>query len=379
MSEKTTQWIEIDPCDTLFFKGTESMVAGENHEARTMFPPMPTTLTGAIRTALLAQHGITPKHYRDNPEQCQQLCPQLGKAEKPGFSITGPLLLLNATVLYPAPAHWMANIDDPKEDGAEITVQAGKPLATRHPDTSEQQGDESRASAAKTVPGLQTKNQPGLCGSVARPFWIMRPVAETMKPLTGYWVTAPCFAELASGKGTLVLRNNLQNLAGATAELIPAPALFQREERVGIALNRNRTVKDGHLYATQHVRLSAGVKLLVAMVSEHPCALADTGILQLGGEQRMCTYRLVSAPELPERKTGQYYYTLSPLPYADLPDTLQGRPRASGKLLRIGGWDMQKGFHKPLSAWFPAGTVITKNQQDNQQDSGQFLTACITI
>lgn len=31
-----TTWLEIEPADTLFFRGAESMEAGENHEADTI-------------------------------------------------------------------------------------------------------------------------------------------------------------------------------------------------------------------------------------------------------------------------------------------------------------------------------------------------------
>lgn len=352
MSERARQWIEIDPCDTLFFRGTESMVAGENHEAQTMFPPMPATIIGAIRTALLGQQHIAPRQYIDNPGQWQQQCPLLGTPEKPGFSLVGPLLTINSVALYPAPAHWMADLADNAKDGSEITVQAGEVLAD---------------------------SMPGLCGSVARPFWIRRPCAANMKPLAGYWVTAACFPQLASNKGTLILRTKPHKIRISDTALIPLTSLMRREERVGIALTKNRTVKSGHLYATRHIRLVSGVKLLAAIESDHPCNLQPAGVLQLGGEQRICAYRLVAAPALPDTETEKekekYYYALSPLP-ADLPDSLQTMPRASGKLLRVGGWDMQKGFHKPLSAWFPAGTVI---QQNTEQDNSGRIPGCISI
>ena len=76
-------WIEIDPLDTLFFGGTESMVAGENHEADTMFPPMPATLTGAVRSAILGQKGILPAEYLDEPEKWLA---RYSKVEKGGVS-----------------------------------------------------------------------------------------------------------------------------------------------------------------------------------------------------------------------------------------------------------------------------------------------------
>ncbi len=338
-------WIEIDPLDTLFFRGTESMVAGENHEADTMFPPMPATLTGAVRTAILGQKGILPAEYCDEPEQWVARYPLLGLPEKPGFTIVGPLFRSGDTTLYPAPAHWMADLNDDDIDGKKVSIQAGQPFDDR---------------------GL------GLTGSVPSPFWTHQPVSSDMKSLTGYWVTTPSFKEMLSGEGSLVLRKKCAELRKEEAAFISVSDLFQREERVGIALTRMRTAKEGHLYASVHVRLQPGVRILAGLHSEHPSCLDPVGVLQLGGEQRMCRYTFVKAPDLPDKKDGTLLFALSPLP-ARLPEVLQAQPRSSGKLLRIGGWDMKKQFHKPLRAWLPAGTVIIKNEL------GVQLPECISI
>lgn len=91
----TTTWLAIDPVDTLFFRGAESMEAGENHEVDTMFPPMPATITGAIRTAVLRQNGIAPADYLKNPATWQRQYPLLGIPNQPGFSLIGPLFLVD--------------------------------------------------------------------------------------------------------------------------------------------------------------------------------------------------------------------------------------------------------------------------------------------
>lgn len=340
-----THWLEIEPVDTLFFRGTETMVAGENHEADTMFPPMPATLTGAIRTALLGQKKITPAAYLNEPGKWKEQYPLLGTPEKPGFTIVGPLFRIGETTLYPAPAHWMVDLDDNAANGSKVKIQAGQPFVDK---------------------GL------GLTGSVNSPFWTFQPVSSDMKLPSGYWVTSHCFEEMASGSGSFVLRKKCAELKSEEAALLSMNDLFHREERVGIALTRKRTAKEGHLYASVHVRLQFGVRLLVGMKSKHSCCLAPQGVLQLGGEQRMCVYLLAHAPKLPSRPDGKLLFALSSLS-VELPEALQDQPRSSGKLLRIGGWDMKKQFHKPLRAWLPAGTVITKNE------IGAALPECISI
>lgn len=350
MTEQQRQWIEMEPVDTLFFRGTESMVAGENHEAQTMFPPMPTTITGALRTALLTQQDISPQAYIRDPGRFTGKHPFLGTPARPGFQVTGPLLKAGSAVLYPAPAHWTAKLDEEMSDGDLVRVQASQPL--------------------RVVSSF------GLTGSVSMPFWTRRPVDTDIKPLAGYWVTAPCFTEIHQKDAGFILRRGPDNISATEPALVPQDVLTYTEERTGIALNRNRTVKEGHLYSARHVRLARDVSLLAGVVSKHSCSLRPNGILQLGGEQRVCRYRLVQDVDLPWRQGGNLLYTLTPLP-TSLDTELQQVPHAAGKLLRVGGWDMQEKFHKSLVSWFPAGSVFVKSEQLERND--QLMAFCITI
>jgi CRISPR-associated protein Cmr3 len=38
---------------------------------------------------------------------------------------------------------------------------------------------------------------------------------------------------------------------------------------------------------------------------------------------------------------------------------------ATGKIQYLGGWDLHKGFHKPMRGFFPAGTVYNKKLNNN--------------
>lgn len=343
---KKTTWIEMEPIDTLFFKGSESMEAGENHEVDTMFPPMPTTIIGAIRTAIMRQNDIAPAAYLENPDQCLLKHPILGRPDKPAFSLTGPLFRTgNGCLLLPAPANWFA---DPPEQHQkheweiDWAVQTAKPL---------------------------TGSPLGLVGSVADPFWVKGPKCSNMKSLSGWWVTPATFEAVSHNKNILFIKD-ITKLKSDQAAILPSSALFCREERVGIALTPERTSKDGYLYSTAHVRLRGDVSLLVGINSAHELFLSDEGILQLGGEQRICRYRLIENAMLPEKTDGRFLVALSPIEFFSLSEELRVVPRASGKLIRVGGWDMAKGFHKPMSAWLPAGTVFFTN---DKQDCSQFM------
>lgn len=92
-----------------------------------------------------------------------------------------------------------------------------------------------------------------------------------------------------------------------------------------------------------------------------PDYLDQTGILRLGGEQRIARYETLDdnkAPVVRLIKDGSLM-TLSPLGMDALKNQgIDQCLRASGPLQRIAGWDMQKQFHKPVTAYLPAGTVI---------------------
>jgi CRISPR-associated protein Cmr3 len=341
---KKTTWIEIEPVDTLFFRGGESMEAGENHEVDTMFPPMPATIIGAIRTAIMRQHNIGPANYVKNPAASLRDFPILGQPNTPGFSLTGPLFMTDNALLLPAPAHWYADLPEPEKMqwGKEYPLQAASPL---------------------------TPGRLGLTGSVRQPFWVHQPEGSDMKTLSGYWATSTAFAAMAkTGKAAISFVKEASNLKKNTPAILPVSTLFDREERTGLAMTPQRTAKEGHLYSAAHIRMRSGVRLVTCIHSPHQVPLETVGIVQLGGEQRVCRYRLLPDLTLPESEAPGLLLGLGPLELCSLSQELAASPRTSGKLLRVGGWDMAKRFHKPMKAWLPSGTVfLSSSKQLNSQ------------
>ncbi len=335
MPEKIT-WLALTPVDTLTFRGAEAMVAGESHEAATLFPPLPSTLTGAVRTAILRQRKIKPCDYLANPKKYAELYPLLGLPEKPGFSLSGPLFLLHDEVFLPAPGHWFKEKNDKPETAAPICIQAAKPL----PDVC---------------------RDPGLRGSVREPFWLCNPVGAEMEPLSGYWASVAAFAQAKKNPDsfTLNLLTETQTITAGAAAIIHGRNLYDLEGRFGIALEENmRRVKEGHLFASQHLRLKPGVQLLTGIVASSTKDLAESGLMQLGGEQRICGYHKIDNLLIPNNESGNLFMNLSPIPVTALPKELFKHSWAGSKLLRVGGWDMKKGFHKDMETWYPAGTVF---------------------
>lgn len=366
------QWLLLDPMDTLFFRGSDPMVAGENHEVKTIFPPMPTTLMGAIRTAILEQRGIRPKDFvcDGGPDsEIRASFPFLGTPETPGFDVCGPIFhaeLQDSRYdwFIPAPAHWFGKLlpdseedEDPASDGYCITNGGNEGVTKGGASKGKTEIDVTVArNTAKEIGDL------GLCGSVKDPPWLMKPVPDDPKSLTGCWTTLQAFDELRhKNSGCLMLRRCISTLNAGESALVRLSALAVNEQRVGIAIEAyTRKVRSGHLYGTTHVRLRQGVKLAVGLSEELiPNYLDARGMFKLGGEQRTAGYELVTqGPSIPQGESD-WIMSLNPSPTSLLKKKgWEENPRISGAIIQMAGWDMKERFHKRVTAYFPAGTVV---------------------
>jgi len=68
------EWYSFLPQDTLFFRGAEPAVMGENHTASVIFPPPAHTIQGALRTAVLREYDLHPADY-NHGNYCRGLIP----------------------------------------------------------------------------------------------------------------------------------------------------------------------------------------------------------------------------------------------------------------------------------------------------------------
>ncbi|MEW6750604.1 MAG: type III-B CRISPR module-associated Cmr3 family protein [Candidatus Latescibacterota bacterium] len=336
------QWLRIEPLDTLFFKGAEPMIAGVNHEVGTIFPPMPQTLVGAIRGAILGQRRIDPQAFMAGTAAEARQHPLLGTPEAAGFRVLGPLFEVEqpaggSVLLCPAPAHWLADLDATRP-GEPLRIQTARPMAA-------------------AVAAL------GLASSTSEPLLVPEPASDRLRSLAGWWANPAAFAAVGADGADVPFLGRVDDLTAGPA-ILPLAALAVRETRVGIALTPGlRRVRQGHLYGTTHVRLCKGVRLVAGLSARlAPVTLDRHGILQLGGEQRVASYQCLDqdAFRLPAG-AGGWAVALMPVPWRELASSaLAGLPRASGPLLRMGGWDMKERFHKPTTAYLPAGTAIRR-------------------
>ncbi|MCA1933133.1 MAG: hypothetical protein LDL13_06120 [Calditerrivibrio sp.] len=296
------------PVDTLYFRGAESAEMGADHHASTLFPPPPQTIAGAIRTEYLKQHGIDFKKYLKGDVE-QKIIDEIGEAGSDApFSIIGPFFKKEEKFYIPAPYSWYT-----------CSNSVGK--VTKY----------------KIIKAFPIKSP--LFVSPQEANWAK---GENIETIGGKWI----------------LLDDIDK--DETENIFPLTHFANIENHTGIALDRRKkTTREGHLYSFRHFRLLEDVELVFGIDKE--ISLEEKGVLKLGAEQRFGSYRKISFT-LKSRKISNLFMSLSIIKGSE---EANSSIFATGKIRYIGGWDMVKGFHKPLNGYFPAGTVFNKKLNNN--------------
>ncbi|WP_287125226.1 type III-B CRISPR module-associated Cmr3 family protein [Desulfobacter sp.] len=314
-------WYEITPADTLFFRGTEPLEAGLP-VAQPLFPPPVSVIQGAVRTTVLLQHNVSFTDYKAG--RCpDDLTAQIGKCGEPApFNVITLAFALDDTWYVAAPASWYVDLTEKK---------GIKPVCG---------ANFTGLSVTAFTPDKANQNPLNLCTS-AGPNLPLLPLADPFS-MAGFWLRRDRLLETTPAP--------LQE-----KEVLAPKEIYDIEPRTGIAMDNRRKVIQGQLYSACHVRLRAGVRLVVGL--DTAPGLDSQGTIQLGGERRMCTYRSVPAPEHPGDE-GRIFMTPAPVIMTEeiIPDIC-----CAGAPFTIAGWDLSKGFHKPTTTWLPAGSVFYKN------------------
>lgn len=274
----------IEPNDVLLFRDGKPFAAGEDHRARSFFPPTPFTMQGAVRAKVLFDSGVSLADYAHGASNAQDL---IGKIGTPGRSygqlrLRGPFVAKRSndgriTRYFPLPADVVKVGDKP------ILV---KPL----------------------LDPAFTDNRPT---KDLRPLW-----ARIHEPLE-------------EARGWLAEQEFQKYLKGQEFSITEESDLLLREPRLGIALDYDRrSTQEERIYQMEFLRLREGVGLLLEVYGIEPFE-PPKGFLQIGGEARPAYYEVLSKP-------------LDPLP---LPNPL---PRRFKVVLLTpawftGGWQPQGG------------------------------------
>ncbi len=243
----TTMICHFEPLDTWFFREARPHGSVGNSELGSQFPPPVRTLLGALRTTIgdawFARHGGDWRSLAG--DQALQALIGLGDDLGP-LRASGPFLCLDGQRLYPAPANLMVQT----EGGRSHYFLLGL-------------GDVVHCDLGQ----LRLPAFPARVLGVAS--------LKGSKPASGWLPQA-------------VMQRLLDGQAPSEGELIPNQALFDEEARLGIGRdNARRSVQEGLLYQTRHLRLRPGVG-----VQLHLHGLPDASLLprrttlRLGGEGR---------------------------------------------------------------------------------------------
>jgi CRISPR-associated protein Cmr3 len=311
-------WYEIVPADTLFFRGTEPLEAGQP-ATKPLFPPPVSVLEGAIRTAVLMQNTVSFKDYRDN--RCpDQILERIGRCgQRPPFSVTAMAFTVDGEPYVAAPASWYVDLS---------ILNGLKPLFGK---------DFEGLSVARFEARETERNNLEICSSSGERLPLL-PMTDPFS-MSGFWIRS-------------------EKLLKFTAEPfqekdVLAPGdLYDVEPRTGIAMDNGRRVLRRQLYSACHVRLRHGISLLIGLDKDP--GLESSGMLQLGGERRICAYHTTRGPKLPEGP-GCFFMNLSPL---ILTQEILGQICCAPAPMTTAGWDLSTGFHKPTTTWLPAGSVF---------------------
>lgn len=308
---------EMIPLDTLFFRGSTPMEAGQNI-AVSMFPPPVSVIEGAFRTAFLLQKGIFPEDYASGKNTYANKI--IGNpSEKAPFEVSAILIKKNGQYYAKVPATWYL---DSKSKPKEKSDYIGKTIV----ESKRNQkflDDMFVMSSAENLPFVHAE--------------------ENAQPLGNIWVSIDF---INSAKSVL-----------EESDFLLQNEILAFEQRTGIALDSGRHTIEGQLYSASHIRLFDGVSMVVGISKE--IGLEDSGKIQLGGERRLCGYRKIDfcMPEKSENM-GNEFLSLAPI---ESTEEILANLVASSKLVITSGWDLAKGFHKPTTSWIPAGAVFTKN------------------
>jgi CRISPR-associated protein Cmr3 len=336
------------PDDVLFFRDGKPSTRGSDHYLRSLFPPHPSTLYGALRTRRLLDagvdlRGLDAKIWR---EQVGALEGELGAWGGFGsLELRGPWLVQQREPLFPAPADLGVTLRASLEGPPQVrTVSRFLPVSPE----GEGRWSHPLALLAASAPEAGSSGEP----------------AGESRPAAGWFLNR---AGLAAWRRGGVPRPE---------DFVHASALWTPEARTGIGLEEDkRSGKQGLLYTFGFIRLAADVALGFEVAGS---PLRSDGRIRLGGEGRTatleaglgfpgfspasCTGSLVAVcfvtPCLAE--SGGYPPGFS----AERLESEIGGQRcrlvaaAVPGFVTVGGWDLARARSKPLRRALPAGSVF---------------------
>lgn len=365
MTHDTNDWraFRFTPDDVLFLRDGKPSTQGTDHYLRSLFPPHPATLYGALRTRRLWDEGFRQSSLDGGGWETRMGHPL--RLELGARGAFGTLAQRGPWLVRPAP------LGEGGEDEALLPAPAdlGVVLAKETPP--------DEPARVERVARFRTEEAEG--GSWFHPLALLEPFARE----GGAW-TAWEDEEPRSASGWFLTP---AGIAAWQRGGVPAPrdfvhpqSLWLDEPRTGLGLEKDRrSARDGMLYTFGFIRLAAGVGLGFEVAGT---ALEARGGVRLGGEGR--TGVLSSGPSLPgaagaaEEVPAGGRFALSFLtptfsaggawPPGFAAGRLEGEvcgrrcrlvAAAVDRFVTVGGWDLQRFQPKTLRrALAPGSTFV---------------------
>ncbi|MDI6738923.1 MAG: type III-B CRISPR module-associated protein Cmr3 [Candidatus Edwardsbacteria bacterium] len=324
--------IRIKPFDTLFFRDGRPFTGGEETWAYNLFPPLPSTVYGALRTAYIAGHGGLAAFKRG------EMSSAIGTAESPGaFALKGVYIARNNDLLLPAPLDTVIHKTDGNERLRTLRLEPAGGTAT----------DNLPLSHRLAVPGLENVSVPD-----------------------GIYIDEITCTDYLLGR------------AGPFS-FTRQDELVLRENKIGIARSRQtHAAAEGMLYQAGMVRLNKDIALAADChgLEDYPAH----GMMRLGGEAKAASFETAADLHLPSIPAGNMaelmksddtfkLYLATPAIFTQgwLPEGIDEKTRlwdtggmtlrlltaAIGSPINVGGWDLDKRRPKPMRRAVPAGSV----------------------
>ena len=336
----------LEPVDVWLFRDGKPFDGGSDHRARSLFPPSPSVMQGAIRSYHLVVKGIDLRNR-------QAIADAVGTADDfKDLRLRGPFIA--------------------REEGDKIVRYFPVP-ADVVPD--------KKAGAYRLLVPRRRQEMPNVLTSAPDdlPMLLWPPDdCEPSKEGFGQWLAE---TEL------------LKCLQGEKAQAVGSDQLFARENRFGIGMNdATRTTEEGALYEVEFIRPCPGVGLWVQVAGYD--GWPEAGTLRIGGEGHGAHFRQLEAslgwPQPPDPLPARFkVYFAAPAYFEDgwqpkagwgrfFNGTVTLQAVALHRYESIGGFDWATGQQKPARRYVPAGSVYYFACEDRTSLRGDLVNQAIT-
>ncbi len=335
--------IKLTAFDTLFFRDGKPFSSGEEVWANGLFPPPPSVIYGALRTALWSRNLVDLAQAGTSSDFTSKL------------QLKGVFLQKGTSVYLPCPYDV---------------------VASKNP----------KANEAKSILNLE-----------AAEFASSLPTSHVLKVADDFAPAIPL-----GGKGYVDAASfQAYLLAGETPTITKTEAFLTREPKIGLTRSKlTGSAEEGKLYRVELFRPLPDVGIHVDTNAHTlPIALPEKGFFNMGGEAKSVHYDSVKdairidAPKI----TGNYckivlatptFFEQGWLPNGINPSTLSGSwlghqveiiAVAMDRPQYLGGFDMKARSPKPMRKAVPAGAVYYLKTDANMDQLVQsFHGQCIS-